>query len=153
MLPDRSIWIGQKLVENAIIEKFKWDILSDFLTMCEASMNRNANFWPQVFARGTYLYVKDELVKLEQVSIETFLWTSRAPSVESIGQPPGFIVNFFLLCPFADMTWCMGFQKTATRVIAQEGRWLFTLFEKCLISIFPLKKWLSLFCQIFEFSR
>ena len=30
MLPDRSILIGQKLVENAKIKKFKCDILSDF---------------------------------------------------------------------------------------------------------------------------
>ena len=32
-LPDRSVLIGQKLVENAKIEKFKCDILSDFQTM------------------------------------------------------------------------------------------------------------------------
>ena len=32
MLPDRSILIGQKLVENAKIKKFKCDILSDFQT-------------------------------------------------------------------------------------------------------------------------
>ena len=30
MLPDRSVLIGQKLVENAKIEKFKCDILADF---------------------------------------------------------------------------------------------------------------------------
>ena len=34
VLPDRSDFIGQKLVENAKIEKFKWDILSNFQTMC-----------------------------------------------------------------------------------------------------------------------
>ena len=34
MLPDRSILIGQKLVENAKIQKFKCDILSNFQTMC-----------------------------------------------------------------------------------------------------------------------
>ena len=34
VLPDRSILIGQKLVENAKIEKFKWDILGDFQTLC-----------------------------------------------------------------------------------------------------------------------
>ena len=34
MLPDRSILIGQKLVENAKIKKFKCDILSDFQTLC-----------------------------------------------------------------------------------------------------------------------
>ena len=33
MLPDRSILIGQKLVENAKIQKFKCDILSNFQTM------------------------------------------------------------------------------------------------------------------------
>ena len=34
MLPDRSVLIGQKLVKNAKIEKFKCDILGDFQTMC-----------------------------------------------------------------------------------------------------------------------
>ena len=33
VLPDRSSLIEQKLVEKAKIEKFKWDILGDFLTM------------------------------------------------------------------------------------------------------------------------
>ena len=33
VLPDRSILIGQKLVENAKIQKFKFDILSNFHTM------------------------------------------------------------------------------------------------------------------------
>ena len=35
MLPDRSVLIGQKLVENAKIQKFKCDILSNFQTMCQ----------------------------------------------------------------------------------------------------------------------
>ena len=30
VLPDRSLLIGQKLVENAEIQKFKCDILGDF---------------------------------------------------------------------------------------------------------------------------
>ena len=34
MLPDRSVLIGQKLVENAKIEKFKCDILGIFQTLC-----------------------------------------------------------------------------------------------------------------------
>ena len=34
VLPDRSILKGQKLVENAKIQKFKCDILSNFQTMC-----------------------------------------------------------------------------------------------------------------------
>ena len=33
VLPDRSIFIGQKLVVNAKIEKFKCDILGDFQTL------------------------------------------------------------------------------------------------------------------------
>ena len=33
MLPDRSFLVGQKLVENANIEIFKWDILSHFQTL------------------------------------------------------------------------------------------------------------------------
>ena len=33
-LPDRSVLIGQKLVENAEIQKFKSDIWSNFQTMC-----------------------------------------------------------------------------------------------------------------------
>ena len=33
MLPDRSFLVGQKLVENANIEFFKWDILSHFQTL------------------------------------------------------------------------------------------------------------------------
>ena len=35
VLPDRSVLIGQKLVENAKIKKMKWDILGDFQTMWE----------------------------------------------------------------------------------------------------------------------
>ena len=34
VLPDRSILIGQKLMKNAQIEKWKWDIFSDFQTLC-----------------------------------------------------------------------------------------------------------------------
>ena len=33
VLPDRSLLIRQKLVENAKIDKLKWDILSDFQTL------------------------------------------------------------------------------------------------------------------------
>ena len=34
VLPDRSVLIGQKLVEKAKIQKFKCDILGDFQTLC-----------------------------------------------------------------------------------------------------------------------
>ena len=33
VLPDWSVLIGQKLVENAKIKTFQWDILGDFQTM------------------------------------------------------------------------------------------------------------------------
>ena len=33
VLPDMSILIGQKLVENVKIKKFQWDIFGDFQTM------------------------------------------------------------------------------------------------------------------------
>ena len=35
VLPDNSILVGQQLVENAKIKKFKWDILSNFQTICD----------------------------------------------------------------------------------------------------------------------
>ena len=34
VLPDRLISIVQKLMENAKIQYFKWDISGDFQTMC-----------------------------------------------------------------------------------------------------------------------
>ena len=34
MLPEKSVFIGQKLVENAKIQKLKCDILGDFQTLC-----------------------------------------------------------------------------------------------------------------------
>ena len=37
VLPDRSLLIRQKLVENAKIENLKWDILADF-TQCAFSL-------------------------------------------------------------------------------------------------------------------
>ena len=36
MLPDRSVLLGQKLVNN--IKKIKWDILSNFQTLCYLSI-------------------------------------------------------------------------------------------------------------------
>ena len=41
LLPDRSVLIGQKLVENAKIQKFKCDILSNFQTMQCADFSIN----------------------------------------------------------------------------------------------------------------
>ena len=41
VLPDRSVLIGQKLVENDKIHKFKCDILSNFQTF--------VTLWPRYF--------------------------------------------------------------------------------------------------------
>ena len=43
-LPDRSILIGPKLAKNAKIEKFNWDILGDFQTMCASVGKRKPTF-------------------------------------------------------------------------------------------------------------
>ena len=40
MLPDRLI--GQKLVQNEKIQKFKCDILSNFQTMCSSRKTQNS---------------------------------------------------------------------------------------------------------------
>ena len=51
MLPDRSVLIGQKLMESAKMPKFKWDILGDFQTLCMSRKcvsnvkNRNEFLW------------------------------------------------------------------------------------------------------------
>ena len=39
VLSDRSVLKGQKLVKNAKIQKFKWDILGDFQTMCKLPLD------------------------------------------------------------------------------------------------------------------
>ena len=56
MLPDRSVLIGQTLVENAKIVKFKCDILGDFQTLCQRKKSAMcANFSPdgsQIFVLG-----------------------------------------------------------------------------------------------------
>ena len=44
VLPDRSILIRQKLVENAKIQKFKRNILSDFQTLCEVQKGTFGQF-------------------------------------------------------------------------------------------------------------
>ena len=49
MLPDRSILIGQKLVENAKIQTFKCDILSNFQTMWE---HRDVIFMLQIHPKS-----------------------------------------------------------------------------------------------------
>ena len=47
MLPDRSVLIGQKLVE---MQKFKCDILGDFQTLCEQSVSACRNQYRQLIS-------------------------------------------------------------------------------------------------------
>ena len=47
-LPDKSIFIEQKLVDNAKIEKLKCDILSDFQTLWFSAIEevqKKSGFW------------------------------------------------------------------------------------------------------------
>ena len=44
MLPDKSVLIGQKLVENVKIKDFKCDILSQFQTMFVVCTLKNIHF-------------------------------------------------------------------------------------------------------------
>ena len=41
VLPDRSVLIGQKLVENAEIKKFKCNILSNFQRLCYPTVGKS----------------------------------------------------------------------------------------------------------------
>ena len=58
MLQDRSLLIGQKLVENAKIEKFKRDFFCDFQTLCDAK-NRwdglEGHYWKSIHSRVVQL--------------------------------------------------------------------------------------------------
>ena len=49
LFPDRSVLIGQKLVENAKIQKFRCEILSNFQTMWDAKAVDDMPV-PQVFS-------------------------------------------------------------------------------------------------------
>ena len=65
MLPDRSVLIGQKLVENAKIEKFKCDILGDFQTLC----SRNTYFFNLRFIFRIRQHIQDQIVGVDHTLI------------------------------------------------------------------------------------
>ena len=72
MLPDRSLLVGQKLLENAKIEKFKCDILGNFQTLCYRvtfDMLMNWGFKTCIFDLimiNFYLQVTKERLQLER---------------------------------------------------------------------------------------
>ena len=75
MLPDRSILVGQKLVENAKIEKFKWDILGEVrlvkhtieefsvseIKTSDATSRRRCHLWEEHLC--PFLVLEDNLIK------------------------------------------------------------------------------------------
>ena len=65
MLPDKSFWIGQKLVENAQIEKLKCDILSNFQTLWQATY-----IFTQFFKLDKQFTQAKNLISLENFHIE-----------------------------------------------------------------------------------
>ena len=62
--PGRSILIGQKLAENARIEKFKWDILGDFQTLWDIIFWQNRILFSGQFGQkldNVEKYVMDKI--------------------------------------------------------------------------------------------
>ena len=57
VLPDRSISIGQILVENGKIKKFKWDIFGDFQTLWNC---------PPIWFIGNRCFKNSALIELEK---------------------------------------------------------------------------------------
>ena len=55
VLPDRSILIGQKLMENAKIEKFKCDILGDFSNTVLLPPNSNMDEKKPTLSRLSFI--------------------------------------------------------------------------------------------------
>ena len=48
IIPDRSLLIGQKLVENAEVETFKWDIFGDFHKCVSSQGTNQSNEFPEM---------------------------------------------------------------------------------------------------------
>ena len=59
VVPDRSFLKGQKMVENAKIQKIECDILSNFQTMCEIS--EKIRFYRQPKIVVFWWYFEDSL--------------------------------------------------------------------------------------------
>ena len=52
VLPDGSVLIRQKLVENVKMSKFKWDILGDFQTMWAVVVSKKRDLLSSSFANS-----------------------------------------------------------------------------------------------------
>ena len=60
VLPDKSVLIGQQLMEKDKIQKFKCDILGDFQTVCECVLKEL--FWTGVVCY-VYFYFGAKILK------------------------------------------------------------------------------------------
>ena len=78
MLQDRSVLIGQKLVENAKIQKFKCDILSNFQTMCSS-----AKLKTHIFSRLVDFLAKLELNNKKTIGTIAFVVNNLGPREEA----------------------------------------------------------------------
>ena len=58
VLPDRSILIEQKLVENVKIKRFKWDIFGNFQTMWFSQGQNLDIYWIKTFVDDLFSWDK-----------------------------------------------------------------------------------------------
>ena len=132
VLPDRSVLIGQKLVEKAKSQKFKCDILSNFQTMCfcaflklifwtknegleqcarviilliqvdNFAVGRAAHF--QQYYRRTLL-LQDGLLRHHLLAFQPF-WVLALHRGRSVMTRPGWLKwPLFQLCSYRDLKW------------------------------------------------
>ena len=116
VLPDRSVLIGQSLVENAKMEKFKWDILGDFQAIC--------------FTRKKNLFCTQAIKSICRKSFST---SGKKNSLQKL--------HFWLLSGFRKVVqkFCRGAENFFTRCIFQQRE------SKAQVVVLVLQKlpWLS----------
>ena len=89
VLPDSSILIGEKLVENAKIEKLKWYILCDFQTLC----TRQSSVKFDIFLK-TWKSTKWGHVLMQHPVVKKVVWAAQAEKS---------VCFLYVLC---DYRWC-----------------------------------------------
>ena len=85
MLPDRSILIRQKLVENDKIEKFKCDILDNFETLWTMSgLEKKKNFYFDIFWTFFSKNVLYSILVLVKCITEIIVWIFSIPVLKEL---------------------------------------------------------------------
>ena len=107
VLPDKPLLIGQKLIENAKIEKFRCDILGDFQTLCERQSYDNGE------KRSQCCYYLQKKSQNPQKSQEKEAWRqlfsrfiSCLPAIFS-NSPKGENHVRVILCPNIELGTCL----------------------------------------------